>query len=394
VLAPACRPLPPFAAKTELSLVQPLTRPLVVQLLLRLLAAELPECDEDAAAPLEVPEDWEAQLAHLLAVEEGEAADSGWLGEASPLEGASFFDVAPKARLRLLVALADRRLREGVLAEAEPLGVSGAGAGGGVSGAPPPPSSSSSRALASAVWHGAPLGTDNGGARYWAVPGEARVHSETRGGEWSLAAGTTSEVRALALKLAAAPGGNKALCDALLKSLLPPIEAAAAERARAAERAAERARREDDAAAVRAARGCRASLRPAALEEAQRRAAERAAEEAKAAAVATASADAARAALRALVPSRYHTAAWEASLYAAAALGERSADARSSGAAPTPQGAAALGHRVSVFWPSEKAFFPGTVAAFSVAAGVHTIRYDDGDTEKVTLSRETVEWLD
>jgi hypothetical protein len=384
--------------------VQPLVRPLVVQLLLRLLAAELPDVDGDAPPgaalpPLEVPADWEAQLAHLLAPEEEEGGaddEGGWLGEASPLGGASFFDVAPKARLRLLVALADRRLRAGELrgdGGAEPLGVCSGMAAGAV---PPPSSSSSSRALAAAVWHGAPLGADNGGARYWAVPGEARVHSETRGGEWSLAAGTTSEVRALVLKLAAAPGGNKALCDALLKTLLPPIEAAAAERARAAERAAERARREDDAAALRAERGVRASLRPAALEEAQRRAAERAAEEAKAAAAAAASADAARKALRALVPSRYHSRDWEAALYAAAALGERPADARGgAAAAPQPQqGAAAVGHRVSVFWPSEKAFFPGTVAAFCVAAGTHTIRYDDGDTEKVTLSRETVEWLD
>lgn len=124
-------------------------RPLCVELLLRLLATRLPSFDDDdVVLPLKVPSDWEARLADLVAPEPDEAAEDSWLGEADPLGGADFFAASPKARLRLLYALAERRLRDSEV-PTDPLGEPPAGPG----------------AVASAAWHGAPLGSDASGAR-------------------------------------------------------------------------------------------------------------------------------------------------------------------------------------------------------------------------------------
>lgn len=348
-------------------------RPLCVELLLRLMANRLPTFDDDGLVmPLKVPVDWEEKLADLVAVEEGEAAEESWLGEADPLGGASFFEATPQARLRLLHALAERRLYDSNV-PTDPLGEPPAGPG----------------AVASAAWHGAPLGTDATGVRYWALPGEPRVWCEKpagpKGGEdqWSVAATTTAEVRALAAKLSQA-GGSASLCSALLKSLLPPVLRAEAERAAEAGREAERARRaEEAAAAARIVGGPRVSLRNSTVEETQRRAAERAAEEARIIALQTAEAAAAvdfkRNALKALVPERFHNAKWEAELYAAAELAERP-DAPPT--AEAPQGLACIGRSVSILWPKENAFFVGTITAFTPSTGMHTIKYEDGDVTR------------
>jgi len=243
------------------------------------------------------------------------------------------------------------------------------------------------------------------GARYWALPGEPRVWVETppkkegavEESAWSVAATNTAEVRALAARLAAA-GGSATLCAALLKSLLPPVLRAEAERAAEAQRQKERDRKAEDTKAQQrvVSAGPRVSLRTTTVEETQRRAAERSAEEARIVAQQTAEAaaavDAKRNALKALVPERFHTPQWESELCAAAELPERPAGAPEP--QPAPEGLACVGRRVSVLWPKEGVFFTGTVTAFTPSTGVHVVRYDDGDVSRNKLSDEVVVWLD
>ena len=48
---------------------------------------------------------------------------------------------------------------------------------------------------------------------------------------------------------------------------------------------------------------------------------------------------------------------------------------------------------MSVLWPKEEAFFTGTVTAYTASSGMHAIRYDDGDTERLKLAHAVVAWL-
>lgn len=330
-----------------------------LQVLLRLLAAEPPRLDEDGAPvkPLSVPANWETSLAKLLTLDVDEAPEEGWLGAADPLEGCSFFDAPPVARLALLRCLSERWLLDDGLAQADP---------------PAGPK------LVTNAWHGAPLGADAGGARYFAVPGEARIYKETSAGKWELCAATVAETRALMRTLGEDVPAHKAICQSIARGLLPPLEDA--EAAAAAERAAAAAAERRDAEAVlsRVSRG--ASLRTGGRQEAERRAKERDLALRDLAARQAESAEAARAALREFVPERFRTGDWQAALF----------EHQAGGWCPPPQGAQALGRHVSVRWPS--GFFAGTVSAWNAETGVHTVTYWDGDIEQVTLTEETVAW--
>ena len=57
-----------------------------------------------------------------------------------------------------------------------------------------------------------------------------------------------------------------------------------------------------------------------------------------------------------------------------------------------PSGVAAsllVGRRLGVWWPTEGKYFFGVVDAFDAATGQHTVQYDDGDRETLSLNRET-----
>ncbi len=355
----------------------PLTRAAPApQLLLRLLAADPPRLDEDGKPlkPVSIPSNWEAHLARLLHLDADEVPEDGWLGAADPLEGASFFDAPACARLSLLRSLSERWLRDDALEADEP--------------------PSYPRSL-NALWHGAPLGADAAGARYYAVPGEARVYREVPGadgeaGKWDVPATTVSEVRALANKLGDAPPSHKLLSAALAKGLLAPLEQAEANAKAEREEREEAARRDAQAVISRVSRG--ASLRAGVRDDAERRAKEREEELKQLAARQAEAAEAGRAALRALVPQRFRTGDWEAALFEDDAAWQ-----------PPPQGEAAVGRHVSVYWPLSKLqranpkakegeFFAGTVASYDAASEKHRIAYWDGDVEEVALSEETVAW--
>ena len=61
-------------------------------------------------------------------------------------------------------------------------------------------------------------------------------------------------------------------------------------------------------------------------------------------------------------------------------------------AAP-PEGPAALGWRVAVYWRGDARFYGGVVAGFDPAAGAHRVVYDDGEGEALVLAKETVKWV-
>ena len=86
---------------------------------------------------------------------------------------------------------------------------------------------------------------------------------------------------------------------------------------------------------------------------------------------------------------------------AASAAAAKTAAAAAAAASPPPPhiatkhpGEDAVDRRVRVFWPEENAFFTGIVAAYNSKTGKHTINYDDGDVESVTLTKERMEWLE
>jgi DNA mismatch repair protein MSH6 len=54
----------------------------------------------------------------------------------------------------------------------------------------------------------------------------------------------------------------------------------------------------------------------------------------------------------------------------------------------------AIDRRVKVFWPEENAFFTGIVSKYDRKTEKHTVTYDDGDVEEVTLAKERMEWLE
>jgi hypothetical protein len=80
---------------------------------------------------------------------------------------------------------------------------------------------------------------------------------------------------------------------------------------------------------------------------------------------------------------------------AAAAPAKRKRPAAASAptpAAPGAEGAAILGRRVEAWWDKYKCYFPGVLKSYDEATGVHTILYDHGVLEEVTLPDDTVRY--
>ena len=50
--------------------------------------------------------------------------------------------------------------------------------------------------------------------------------------------------------------------------------------------------------------------------------------------------------------------------------------------------------RIKVFWPDDEQFYVGTVSSFDPESGLHTVNYDDGDTEDLVMSKEIWEHID
>ena len=48
--------------------------------------------------------------------------------------------------------------------------------------------------------------------------------------------------------------------------------------------------------------------------------------------------------------------------------------------------------RIRVWWPDEKRWYSGVIAAFNARKGLHWVEYDDGDEEWVDLRKERWEW--
>merc|ERR1719247_3410094 len=61
-------------------------------------------------------------------------------------------------------------------------------------------------------------------------------------------------------------------------------------------------------------------------------------------------------------------------------------------ALPRPRQGAAVGWRVSVYWPGDHSFYMGEVLDFSAETGRHFVGYEDGDSEWLRLSRAWVKW--
>jgi len=63
-------------------------------------------------------------------------------------------------------------------------------------------------------------------------------------------------------------------------------------------------------------------------------------------------------------------------------------------ALPRPRQGAAVGWRVSVYWPGDHSFYTGEVLDFSAETGRHFVGYEDGDSEWLRLSRAWVKWVE
>jgi len=65
---------------------------------------------------------------------------------------------------------------------------------------------------------------------------------------------------------------------------------------------------------------------------------------------------------------------------------EAAEQAASTSGRESPNGKAAVGRRVRVYWPFEQQFFAGVVAAYNGRTNKYLINYDDGDQEEIVLS--------
>ena len=59
-----------------------------------------------------------------------------------------------------------------------------------------------------------------------------------------------------------------------------------------------------------------------------------------------------------------------------------------------PQGKAAVGHQVAIWWPDDFAWYHGRIQGFQASKGEHLIHYDDNEVEWLNLAKERVQWKD
>lgn len=72
----------------------------------------------------------------------------------------------------------------------------------------------------------------------------------------------------------------------------------------------------------------------------------------------------------------------------------RAAPSSTSDAAVAPQGKAAVGHQVSIWWPDDHAWYNGRIQGFQAIKGEHLVHYDDNEVEWLNLAKERVKWMD
>lgn len=65
-----------------------------------------------------------------------------------------------------------------------------------------------------------------------------------------------------------------------------------------------------------------------------------------------------------------------------------------SGSSRAPQGKAAVGHQVAIWWPDDFAWYNGRIQGFQAAKGEHLVHYDDNEVEWLNLAKERVHWKD
>ena len=68
--------------------------------------------------------------------------------------------------------------------------------------------------------------------------------------------------------------------------------------------------------------------------------------------------------------------------------------AAASATSSAPQGKAAVGHQVAIWWPDDFAWYNGRIQGFQAAKGEHLVHYDDNEVEWLNLDKERVHWKD
>ena len=58
-----------------------------------------------------------------------------------------------------------------------------------------------------------------------------------------------------------------------------------------------------------------------------------------------------------------------------------------------PTAEAAVGWRVAVYWPADRAFYAGQVAAHDASTGHHEVAYDDGERGTIALGVDRLKWI-
>jgi hypothetical protein len=51
-----------------------------------------------------------------------------------------------------------------------------------------------------------------------------------------------------------------------------------------------------------------------------------------------------------------------------------------------------FGRRIEIWWGGDACYYRGTVTGYSITTRRHTVRYDDGQSEKILLDQEKHRW--
>ncbi|KAK3269265.1 hypothetical protein CYMTET_19506 [Cymbomonas tetramitiformis] len=358
--------LPNFeAADLERAILRPTEKPFILEVLCRLL--------EDGY-PVEnlQPIDWETTLALTVArrQQEDNTFEAG-----NPLERTNFFDVEPTTRTLVLAQLCEWKLEEFDFLREE---------------------------MSIAREEGRDvnpfIGTDAAGRNFYHDGGvNARIYREDRTDvrrkdsstpRWITLCVSLEEAENLSSTFSRSRNRNeKGLVEAI-QEILVPVAEEEEKKKNAESRAEERKRREADQEAQRekyASMPRKRSSRLVSLDiSKQEEELEREAEEAK---------------RRAEIRRREKEIRQQAELERCQGfIPERlrpQADpaARKIANANANLKALAVGRRLKVWWPQDEVWYEGTVEAYDTAIGLHDIRYDDNEVEKVNLAYEKIEWL-